>query len=164
MPAALGDHRDEHRRVAREQLRELRADLVEERPAGDDAVLDDFVEAGPELPAWQRRQELGIDDDRGRLMIGADQVLARGVVDADLAADRAVDLRQERRGHLDDRHAAKVGRGGEPGDVADDAAADGDDGRRAIGRGANQRIVDASDGRELLVALAIGDEDRVLRA
>ncbi len=105
----------------------------------------------------------GVDDDRGRLVIGADQVLARGVVDADLAADRAVDLRQERRRHLDDRDAAEVGRGGESGDVADDPAADGDDRRRAIGRGANQGIVDASDGGELLVALAVGNEDRLFR-
>ena len=57
----------------------------------------------------------------------ADQVLAQRVVDADLAADRAVDLRQQRRRHLDDRDAAQIGRRREAGDVADDAAADGDE-------------------------------------
>ena len=53
------------------------------------------------------------------------------MVDADLAADRAVHLRQQRRRHLHDRDAAQVGGRGEPGDVADHAAAEGDDrGRR----------------------------------
>ena len=56
----------------------------------------------------------------------ADEVLAQRVVDADLAADRAVDLRQQRRRHLHDRDAAQVRRGREAGDVADDATADGD--------------------------------------
>ena len=112
----------------------MRADPIEQRAARDDAVLDDFVQAGAELAARERGEELRVDDHRRRLVIGADEVLAGGVVDADLAADRAVDLREERRRHLDDRHAAEVRGGGEPGDVADDSAADGDDRRRAIGR------------------------------
>ena len=75
-------------------------------------------------------------------MKGADQVLAERVVDADLAADRAVHLRQQRRRHVHERDAAQEGRGGKARGVADDAAADGDDGAAAIGAGANQRFVD----------------------
>ena len=60
----------------------------------------------------------------------ADQVLAERMVDADLAADGAVDLREQRRRHVDERDAAQVGGRGESGHVADDAAADGDDRRR----------------------------------
>ncbi len=83
------------------------------------------------------------------------------MIDADLAADRAVDLREQRRRDLHHRHAAQVGRRREAGDVADDAAADGDDRRRAIGAGADQRVVDAADGGQVLEAFAVGNEDRL---
>ena len=129
--------------IAREERRQVGGDAIEQRPAGDHAVLDDFVQPGAELAARQRRQQRRIDDDRERLVEGADQVLAERVVDADLAADRAVDLRQQRRRHLDDRDAAQVGRRGEAGDVADDAAADGDDRRWRDPPRADQRVVDA---------------------
>ncbi len=97
-------------------------------------------------------------------MVGANQVLACGEIDADLAADRAVDLRQQRRRHLDDRYAAQKGRRGEPGDVADNPAADGDDRCRAVRRGADQRVIDSTNGRELFEAFAIGNEDRIVGA
>ena len=84
------------------------------------------------------------------------------MVDADLAADRAVDLREQRRRHVDERDAAQVGRRREAGHVADHAAAEGDHRRRAVGAGADQRVVDAGDGRELLEPLAVGHEDRLL--
>ena len=103
----------------------------------------------------------GIDDDGERLVERADQVLAERMVDADLAADRAVDLRQQRRRHLDDRDAAQVGGRGEAGDVADHAAADRDDGGGAVGAGPDQRVVDAADRLQLFVALAVGDQDRL---
>ena len=63
----------------------------------------------------------------------ADEVLAERVVDADLAADRAVDLREQGRRHMRERDATEVGGSGEAGHVADDAAAEGDERRRAIG-------------------------------
>ena len=53
--------------------------------------------------------------------------LPLAVVDADLAADGAIDHRQQRRRHHEQRQAAVVGRGREAGQVADDAAADRDD-------------------------------------
>ena len=57
----------------------------------------------------------------------ADDVLGPGVVDPDLAADRAVHLRQQGRRDHQQREAAGIGRGDEPGEVADHAAAQGDD-------------------------------------
>ena len=89
--------------------------------------LIDLVEPGAELAARQRAEHRRIDDDGVRLVERADQVLAERVVDADLAADRAVHLRQQRRRHVHERDAAQVGRRGEAGHVADDAAAEGDD-------------------------------------
>ena len=47
-----------------------------------------------------------------------------------LAADRAVDHGQQRGRHLDEGDAAQIGRRDEPGEVADDAAAHGDQHRR----------------------------------
>ncbi len=57
----------------------------------------------------------------------ANHVLAAQVVDGGLAADRGVDLREQRGGHLHESDAALVDRRGEPGQVADHAAAQGDD-------------------------------------
>ena len=60
-------------------------------------------------------------------MEGADQVLALRRVDAGLAADRGIDLRQQRGRHLHEAHAAAQDAGGKAGEIADDAAAQGDD-------------------------------------
>ena len=149
-------------RLALEDRRQAGREPIEQRPAGDHAVLDDLVEAGAELAARQRGEQLRIDRHRQGLMKRADQVLAERVVDADLAADRAVHLRQQRRRHLHDRDAAQERRGRKAGDVADHPAADGDDRRGAVRAGADQRVVDPADGRELLIALAVRDQDRFL--
>ena len=71
-------------------------------------------------------KRVDVDHDQARLVEGADEVLAGRMVDAGLAADAGVDLRQQRGRHLHERHAAHEGRGGEAGQVADDAAAEGD--------------------------------------
>ena len=60
-------------------------------------------------------------------MEGADQVLALGRVDPGLAADRAVDLGEQRRRDLHEADAAAHHRRGEAGEVADHPAAEGDD-------------------------------------
>ena len=122
--------------------------------------LTTLVQAGSELAAGQGLQQLRIDHDNGGLVKGADQVLAERVVDADLAADRAVHLREQRRRHVGEGDAAKEGGGREPGGVADDAAAHGHDRAAAVGPGADQRLVDARDRLKVLEALTVGQEDR----
>ena len=62
-----------------------------------------------------------------RLVKGANQVLAQRVVDADLAAHRAVHLRQKRRRDVHERDAAEKRGGREPRGVANHASADGDE-------------------------------------
>jgi hypothetical protein len=54
---------------------------------------------------------------------GADHVLAQRVVDRRLAADRRIDLRQERRRYLQEGHPALVDRGGKAREIADHSAA-----------------------------------------
>jgi hypothetical protein len=62
----------------------------------------------------------------------ADQVLAVARIDPGLAADRAVDLREQRGRDLDVVEAAQQDRGGEAGEVADDPAAERDQRRPAL--------------------------------
>jgi hypothetical protein len=91
---------------------------------------------------------------------GADEVLAECVIYADLAADRAVDLREKRCRHVDERDTAQERRSGESRRVAHDAAAHGEDGAAAIRARLDERLVDARDGLEILVSLAVRDQDR----
>ncbi len=93
-------------------------------------------------------------------MKGADQILAKRVVDPGLPADRAVDLREQGGGHVHHRNAAQVGGCRKPDDIADHAAADGDDHRRAIRLGLDERVEHARHGVEVLVTLAVFDQDR----
>ena len=58
---------------------------------------------------------------RARLVEGADQVFTRRMIDARFSADRTVDLREQRRGHVHQRDAAEVGGRGIAGQRADDA-------------------------------------------
>ena len=57
-------------------------------------------------------------------MEGADEVLAVARIDAGLAADRGIDLGQQRGRDLHEAHAAPHDRGGKAGEIADDAAAE----------------------------------------
>ena len=112
---ALGDRLA----VALEQLEQT---LVAER-----GHLDGLAEGGPAMALGQRPERRDVDDDVGRLMERADEVLALGQVHGGLAADRRVDLGDQGRRDVDERHAAQVRGGEEPGGVAEGAAADGDE-------------------------------------
>ena len=57
-------------------------------------------------------------------MEGADEILARRRIDRRLAANRRIDLREQRRRHLDELAAAPQDAGGKAGQVADDTAAE----------------------------------------
>ena len=57
----------------------------------------------------------------------ADEILAVARIDRGLAADRGIDLRQQRRRHLHDVEAAPQDRGREARKIADHAAAERDD-------------------------------------
>src|SRR5262249_11720758 len=61
--------------------------------------------------------------DQYRLVKRADEVLAVRRIDGGLAADRAVDLRQQSGRYLHIGKAAQQARGGKPRDIANDTAA-----------------------------------------
>ena len=159
--ARLRNHRCQYLRLAREDGGPLLGEPVEEARARRHPVLHDFVQARAKLPSRQRAEHRRVDDHGVRLVERADEVLAKGMVDADFAANRAIDLRQQRGGHVDQRDAAEVGGGRKPGHVPDHAAAKGDDRRRALGVRAHERVVDSGDRGQVLVALAVRDEDRL---
>ena len=132
---------------------------VEELRVDDQPVLDDLRKPGPELPVGERVEGVGIGDDGDGLVEGADHVLAERVVDAGLAADRGVHLGEQRRRQLHEVDAALVARRGEARHVADDAAAEGDDGAAPVEPLAEQRLVDPFERLEVLVRLALGEDD-----
>ena len=105
----------------------VRLEPGEEAGVAEQAVLRHLGVAGAEVAGRQRVEERGVGEHQPRLVEGADEVLALGRVDPGLAADRAVDLGEQRRRHLHEADAAAQDRGGEAGEVADDAAAEGED-------------------------------------
>ena len=98
----------------------------EEGFVAEHAVFGDFGVAGAELARRQRVEHGGVGDHQNRLMKRAEQVLALRRVDAGLAADGRVDLRQQRGRHLHEIDAAAQDRRGKAREIADHAAAERD--------------------------------------
>ena len=108
----------------RRDRRPVRLEKLEQALVAECRHLDRLAEGGPELALGERLKQRDVDDHRDRLMERAEEVLPLGQVDAGLAADRRIDLGDERGRNLDERHAAQVRRREEPGRVAQRAASD----------------------------------------
>ena len=149
------DHVGEGCWIAREKLVQVCLQPAEKRRITDEAVLDDLGKAGPELPGGERREGSGIRQHDGRLMEGANQILAARVVDAGLASNRGIHLRQEGRWHLSIGDAPLIARRREPGHIAHNSAAQGD--HRAVPAEAvgHQHVEESRDVRECLVGFAV---------
>ena len=96
---------------------------------------------------------------QARLVKGADQVLAARMVDAGLAADCRVHLRQQRGRHLHERDAALVAGRRKPGEIADHSAAEREQGAVAGEAVGDQHVDDARGAGERLVRFAVGEND-----
>jgi hypothetical protein len=94
----------------------------------DQGGFDDFRIAIAPFTWWQRVESGGVGNDHQRLMKGADQVLAARGVDACFATNARIDLGQQGGGELYEGQAAQCRGGGEAREVADDTAAQRDDG------------------------------------
>ncbi len=103
--------------------------LAEEKPR-----LHDLGEAVAELLVRERVEQRRVDDRLARPVERADEVLPLREVDSDLAADRGVDLPDERRRHRDPVDPAQVARCDEAGDVGRRASADCGERRGAVER------------------------------
>ena len=93
-----------------------------------------------------------------------DQVLAEREIHTDLAADGAINLREQCRGNVRERDPSEECGRSEPRGIADDSTSDGHDGAAAIGPGTNESVVDPRDGLQCLESLTVGDQDRIAAA
>ena len=87
-------------------------------------------------------------------MEGADQILAVAGIDRGLAADRRIDLGEQRGRHLHVIETAAHHGGGEAREIADDAAAERDDEIATLDAGGDQCLADRLEHREALRAFA----------
>ncbi len=100
--------------------------------AQEQTRLHDLGEAVAELLVRERVEQRRVDDRLARPVERADEVLPLREVDPDLAADRGVDLPDERRRHCDPVDPAQVAGCDEAGDVRRRASADGSERRGAV--------------------------------
>ena len=128
----------------------------EEVGAVNEAVFDDFRHACGKFARRQGGEGGGINQHRLRLMEGADEVFALRVVHPGFAADGGIHLRQQGGRDLQAGDAALVAGSGKACNVANDAAAKGDDEAVAVIACFNQRIEDARPGGKCFVGFAIG--------
>ena len=127
---------------------------------GNQAILGGLDVAGAELARRQRCQTIGVGQHQARLMEGADQVLALRRVDAGLAADGGVDLRQQRGRHLHEADAATHDARRKAGEIADHAAAERDDEIAALEAHLEQALAQPGQAGEALRRLAGGQNLR----
>ena len=127
------------------------------------AILTASPRAARSWRAGSVRRKRDVHDDRGRLVERAHEVLALGQVHRRLAADRRVDLGDERRRDVDHGHAAEVGRGEEAGRVAERPAADRHERVAALDAQAGQLAGRRLHARQALRRLAARQQDALDR-
>lgn len=151
---AGGDDRGERGWVAGEEGVGVLLHEAEELGVGDDAGLDGLLQAGAEFGGRQGGERGRVGEDGEGVVEAADEVLAHLEVGAGLAADGGVDLGEQRGGELHITDAAHVDGGEEAGEVAEDAAAEGEQDGVAIGTGEGQLVGKGLDAGEALVGFA----------
>lgn len=117
--------------------------------------LHRLAEGGTALALGKCPQGRRVDDHRRRLVERAHEVLAGFEIHGRLASDRRVDLRDERRGHVDHGDPTEVGGRQEPGRVTQRSAADGDDRLSALDAQPRQLLGGRFDDRQTLRGLAL---------
>ena len=128
---------------AREQLPRGGFDPLQELDVLDQPVLDHFGETRAQL-AWRQSAQRGdIAENANRLMERSDEVLARRVIDAGLAADSRIHLCEQGCGYLQVRDTALIAGCGEPCNVTHDPATQGNDCAVPVQTRGRQGIEDA---------------------
>ena len=145
---------DQRARIAGPQGRHVTLDRIEVGSIGNRPMLDHFGQPGRQLALGQGHQGIDIDQHQPRLVKGADHVLAKRMIDAGLAPNRRIDLRQQGGWHLHKIDATLIDRRRKTRHVADHAAADRHQQRPAIEARLEQRIEDQVERVEGLVGLA----------
>ena len=126
----------------------------------DDAVFDDFGEAGAELARGQRSQRVEIAQDESRLIKRTDEIFAGFQVHAHFSADRTVHLRKQGGGYLHEGNAAQISGGHKAGEIADDSAAERHNERFAFQPMRGKLVVTGLNRFEALDGFAGGHNDK----
>src|SRR5262245_341872 len=124
--ATARDHSGERHTIERIDPFEIVLDQGEQLRVADHSVFDRLIKSRSQFASGQAAQYARVNDDRAGLMKSPDQVLAEFVIDRGLASDRAVNLREQRRGYLNVVDPAQKSRGDETRKVAHHAAAERD--------------------------------------
>ena len=122
-------------------------------------MLDDFGEAGAQLALGQGLQGIEVGEHEPGLVERADHVFPERMVDRGLAADRRIDLSEERRWNLDVLHPALIGGGGKARQVPDHSAPEGEESAVAPAALLDKRVKDRVERAPVLVLLPVGDHD-----
>ena len=157
--ARAADDVGERGGIALEQALQVRLEPGKKRRIADQSVLDHLGEPRAQLARRQAAERTRCRDYQHRLVKRADQVLAAGVIDAGLATDCRVHLREQCRRHLHERDPALIAGCGKPGEVADYPAAERHHGAitgEAVG---HQHIEHACGVGERLVRFAVRQDD-----
>ena len=80
------------------------------------------------------------------------------MVNGHFTADTAVNLGQQGGGHLNEGHPAQVGGGDEPGQVTDNAAAQGKYRRRPLGKDVAHFLVEPPGGVQRFLGFPLGNQ------
>src|SRR5215467_13158461 len=96
-------------------------------------ILDNFCPSFAIDTLWQRQKHCRIDHHQPGLVISANEILAQRVIDTRFAADSGINLGEQRRRNLDQRHTALIARSHEAGQVANNATSYSNDRLPALG-------------------------------
>src|SRR5262245_22938938 len=116
--ATRGHRPDACLRVASKDGLGIRFQPNEKWSIADEPVFRHFGIAGGEFALGERVEKGDVNQDRARLMKGANEILAMRRIDSGLAANGRFHLRQEGRRNLDEIDSAPEYRRGKSGDVA----------------------------------------------
>ena len=118
-------------------------DVGEELTVAGGRHLESFGDSIQELRLGQGPEEPGIGEDGSRLAKDSNQVLPVRGVDPGLASHGGVHRREQRGRDRNERHPAEIGRGHEPREVGDHAAAEPDDHRVAAQAAGKEFVLEA---------------------
>ena len=110
--------------------------------------------------SWQGIKCCAVRQYHPGLIKSADHILAKRMVDTRLAANRRVNLRQQRGRNLNKWHATQICGGGEPRQITDNSTTKRDNGGAAFTAGCQQCIENEVQRLPVLVLLAIRKNDR----
>jgi hypothetical protein len=141
--------------VARRDRGTVRLQRLEQSVVSERRHLHGLGESRAPLADVEGREDGHVGHDGRGLVERADEVLALRQVNAGLAADRRIKVCDERRRDLDERHPTEVGRGKEPGRVAERSAADRDERLAAFHAQSRKLTRSGFDDRKPLRVLAL---------